>query len=138
NYLEKLPSTEKYKKRVKCFVKISGQPCGHIMKSDGSTRNFIFHLAKHHITRDSNLSQNNKNVDETQNISAKKNQLDRKFVGIIIKDDQLISIRNDEGFHEFVKELDPLYELPSNKKVRELLVKSYNFCKKEIIHLFEQ
>ncbi|CAG8773132.1 16355_t:CDS:2, partial [Funneliformis caledonium] len=116
NYLEKLPSTEKYKKRVKCLVKISGQPCGHIMGSDGSTGNFIFHLAKHRITRDSDLSQNNENVDETQNISAKKNRLDRKFVGIIIKDDQPISIRNDEGFREFVKELDPLYELPSDKK----------------------
>ncbi|CAG8697866.1 14953_t:CDS:2 [Funneliformis mosseae] len=64
NYLEKLPSTDKYKKRVKCLVKIFGQPCGHIMGSDDSTENFIFHLAKHHIIRDSDLSQNNENVDE--------------------------------------------------------------------------
>jgi len=139
NYLEKLPPTERYKKRVKCLVKISGQSCGHIMGSDGSTGNFIFHLAKHSITRDGDLSQqNNENVEETQNNSAKKNRLDKKFVGIIIKDDQPISIRNDEGFREFVKELDPLYELPSDKKVRDLLVKSYNFCKEEIVHLFEQ
>ena len=139
NYLEKLPPTERYKKRVKCLVKISGQSCGHIMGSDGSTGNFIFHLAKHSITRDSDLSQqNNENVEETQNNSAKKNRLDKKFVGIIIKDDQPISIRNDEGFCEFVEELDPLYELPSDKKVRDLLVKSYNFCKEEIVHLFEQ
>ena len=74
NYLEKLPPTERYKKRVKCLVKISGQSCGHIMGSDGSTGNFIFHLAKHSITRDSDLSQqNNENVEETQNNSAKKN-----------------------------------------------------------------
>ena len=139
NYLEKLPPTERYKKRVKCLVKISGQSCGHIMGSDGSTGNFIFHLAKHRITRDGDLSQqNNENVKETQNNSAKKNWLDKKFVGIIIKDDQPISIRNDEGFCEFVEELDPLYELPSNQKVRDLLVKSYNFCKEEIVHLFEQ
>jgi hypothetical protein len=139
NYLEKLPPTEKYKKRVKCLVKISGQFCGHIMGSDGSTGNFIYHLAKHSITRDGDLSQqNNENIEETQNNSAKKNRLDKKFVGIIIKDDQPISIRNDEGFREFVEELDPLYELPSDKKVRDLLVKSYNFCKEEIVHLFEQ
>ena len=37
-----------------------------------------------------------------------------------------------------MEELDPLYELPSDKKVRDLLVKSYNFCKEEIVHLFEQ
>lgn len=30
NYLEKLPPTEKYKKRVKCLVKISGQLYGGI------------------------------------------------------------------------------------------------------------
>jgi hypothetical protein len=85
NYLEKLPPTERYKKRVKCLVKISGQVCGHIMGSDGSTGNFIFHLAKHSITRDGDLSQqNNENVEETQNNSAKKNRLDKKFVGIII------------------------------------------------------
>ena len=58
NYLEKLSPTEKYKKRVRCLVKVSGQPCGHIMGSaDGSTGNFIFHLAKHRITRDTDLSQ---------------------------------------------------------------------------------
>ncbi|CAG8698730.1 13560_t:CDS:2, partial [Funneliformis caledonium] len=94
---------------------------------------------KYCITRDSDLSQqNNENVKETQNISAKKNRFDKKFVRIIIKDNQPIRIRNDEGFREFVEELDPLYELSSDKKVRELLVKSYNFCKEEIVHLFEQ
>ena len=36
-----------------------------------------------------------------------------------------------------MKELDPLYELPSDKKVKELLVNSYNYCKGEIVHLFE-
>jgi hypothetical protein len=75
NYLEKLPPTEKYKKRVKCLVKISGQTCGHIMGSDGSTGNFIFHLAKHRITRDGDPSQNIENVEETQSISAKKKSI---------------------------------------------------------------
>ena len=115
NYLEKLSPTEKYKKRVRCLVKVSGQPCGHIMGSDGSTGNFIFHLAKHRITRDADLSQIDVNV-EKESYCARKNRLDKKFVGIIIKDDQPLSIRNDEGFCEFVKELDPSYELPGEKK----------------------
>jgi len=55
--------------------------------------------------------------------------LDKKFVRIIIKDNQPLSIRNDKRFHEFVKELDPFYELSSDKKVKELLVKDYNYCK---------
>jgi len=138
NYLEKLPPTEKYKKRVKCLVKISGIPCGHIMGSDGSTGNFIYHLAKHRITRNTDLSQNDENAEKTQSDSVKKNRLDKKFVGIIIKDDQPLSIKSDEGFREFVEELNPFYELPSDKKVKELLVDSYNYCKKEIVHLFDQ
>ena len=35
-------------------------------------------------------------------------------------------------------ELDPFYELPSDKKVKELLVDGYDYCKKEIGRLFEQ
>ncbi len=57
NYLKKLPPTEKYNKRVKFLVKISGQPYKHIIESDGNTGNFIYHLTnKYHITRDANLS----------------------------------------------------------------------------------
>ena len=78
------------------------------------------------------------NYQETQNYDhTKKGQLDKKFVGIIVKDDQPLSICNDEGFREFVKELDPFYELPSDKKIKELLVNSYNYCKREIICLYK-
>ncbi|CAB4418984.1 unnamed protein product [Rhizophagus irregularis] len=120
NYLEKLPPTEKYKKRVKCLVKISGQLCGHIMGSDGSTGNFIFHLAKHRVTRDTDLSQNNKeNVESPLNDSSKKNRLDNKFIGIIIKDDQPLSIKSDEGFREFdLSENDHYLRLISDVSTR--------------------
>ena len=72
NHLEKLPPSERHKKRVRCLVLVSAdQVCGHIMGTDGSTGNFIQHLAKHHITRDTDLSQNSYN--ETQNCgSARK------------------------------------------------------------------
>ncbi|PKK74014.1 hypothetical protein RhiirC2_775344 [Rhizophagus irregularis] len=47
-------------------------------------------------------------------------------------------VADDEGFQEFVEELNPFYELPSDKKVKELSVKDYNYCKQEIIYLLEQ
>lgn len=146
NYLEKLSPSGKYKKRVKCLVPVIGlcgeQPCGHIMGTDGSTGNFINHLAKHRITRNTELSKDNTESIEKARYSisnpVRKNRLDKKFVGVIIKDNQPLSIRDDEGFKEFVEDLDPHYELPSDKKVKELLVKSYNYCKQEIVCLFEQ
>ena len=45
----------------------------------------------------------------------RKSSLDQKFVGILIKDNQSLSIREDEGFLEFVHELDPSYQLPNEK-----------------------
>jgi hypothetical protein len=142
-YLEKLSPSVKYKKRVKCLVPITGsQSCGHIMGSDGSTGNFIYHLAKHNITRDTEITEDNaESIDRARHMassSVRKNQLDNKFVGIIVKDNQPLSIRDDEGFREFVEELDPFYELPSDKKIKELLAKGYNYCKQEITCLFEQ
>ena len=111
-----MPPTEKHKRRVKCLVKTSGQPCKHVIGSDSSTGNFIHHLSKYRIICKADLSQNNKNIEEAQSDPTKKDQLDKKFVGIIIKDDQPLSIRNDEGFREFVRELNLYYELPSKKK----------------------
>jgi hypothetical protein len=75
-YLDKLPPSEKYKRRVRCLVLISeDQVCGHEMGSDGSTGNFIQHLAKHRITRDADLSQYN--MKETRNYDLiKKDRLD--------------------------------------------------------------
>jgi hypothetical protein len=148
NYLEKLTPSDKYKRRVRCLVSVTGhdgeQPCGHIMGSDGSTGNFIHHLVKHNITRDTEVTQNNENTaiksksSSMANNPVRKSRLDKKFVGIVVKDNQPLSIRDDEGFREFVEELDPFYELPSDKKVKALLVDGYNYCKQEISHLFEQ
>src|ERR1700722_15512349 len=61
NYLERLPPTEKYKKRIKC-----------LMRSDGSTGNFIYHLVKHQITREADLSQSDESGEKTQNYLVKK------------------------------------------------------------------
>lgn len=109
------------------------------MGSDGSTGNFIYHLSKHRITHDTEL--NAESIGKARDMAnnpIRKTRLDNKFVGVIVKDNQPLSIRDDEGFREFVEELDPFYELPSDKKVKELLAKGFNYCKQEIICLFEQ
>jgi hypothetical protein len=112
------------------------------MGTDGSTENFIYHLTKHGITRNNQNHENIKIMSKNQrsdyNNPVRKDQLDKKFVGIVVKDNQPLSIRDDEGFREFVEELDPFYELPSDKRIKELLVDGYNYCKQEIIRLFEQ
>ncbi len=145
NYLEKLTPIRKHKKCVKCLIPVIShngkQPCEYIIGTNGSTGNFIYHLSKHNITCEM-LLQNNENVINKAwymiNNPDRKSQLDKKFVRIIVKDNQPLSIWNDKGFWEFVEELDLFYELPNDKKVKELLVKSYNYCKWEISHLFDQ
>ena len=111
------------------------------MGTDSNTGNFIHHLSKHNITHETSL-QNNENVINKVwyviNNPVKKSQLDKKFVEIIVKDNKPLNIWNNEGFWEFVEELDPFYKLSSDKKVKELLVKDYNYCKWGISHLFDQ
>ena len=73
------------------------------MESNSNTRNFIFYLSKYNITRDTELSQNIENTIKskssyTTNNPVRKSQLDKKFVGIVVKDNQPLSIRDDEGF----------------------------------------
>ena len=55
-----------------------------------------------------------------------KNNQDRKFVGILIKDNQPISLCNDEGFVEFIHEFDPNYQIPNDKIIQQLLAEAYN------------
>ncbi len=111
------------------------------MGTDSNTGNFIHHLSKHNITHETSLQNNENIINKARymiNNPVRKSQLDKKFVRIIVKDNQPLSIRNNEGFWEFVEELDPFYKLSSDKKVKELLVKGYNYCKREISHLFNQ
>ena len=66
----------------------------------------------------------------------RKARLDQKFVGILIKDHQLLSIREDKGFLEFIYEFDPLYQLPNEKRIRELLTNGYNHTKNILANNF--
>ncbi|POG65137.1 hypothetical protein GLOIN_2v1880780 [Rhizophagus irregularis DAOM 181602=DAOM 197198] len=67
--------------------------------------------------------------DEDEVFTCLKNVLQlanpsKKHIRIVIG-----PVADDEGFQEFVEELNPFYELPSDKKVKELSVKGYNYCK---------
>ena len=59
---------------------------------------------------------------------------DQKFVGILVKDHQPLSIREDKGFLEFIYELNPLYQLPNEKRIRELLTNSFNYTKNILVN----
>ncbi|CAB5380236.1 unnamed protein product [Rhizophagus irregularis] len=122
SYFEQYEPTEQYRRIVKCLVQVQRkngvEPCSHFMGSDNSTGNFIVHLSTHRITEESHRRR--------MNI---KNSRDRKFVGILIKDNRPISICNDEGFVEFIHELDPNYQIPSDKTIQQLIAESYNQIK---------
>src|SRR2546421_6439326 len=117
-YFDQYKPVGQYKRVVRCLVQVQRkngiEPCGHFMGSDNSTGNFIVHLATHRITEESHkrrMSEIQANqlsqprIDEIiQNNPDIKNCRDRKFVGILIKDNRPISIGNDEGFIEFIHE----------------------------------
>ncbi|GBC31457.2 zinc finger BED domain-containing protein 1-like [Rhizophagus irregularis DAOM 181602=DAOM 197198] len=127
SYFEQYEPTEQYRRIVKCLVQVQQkngvEPCSHFMGSDNSTGNFIVHLSTHRITEESHRRRmseirNNNQLSQTRideiirNNPDIKNSRDRKFVGILIKDNRPISICNDEGFVEFIHELDPNYQIP--------------------------
>lgn len=123
--------------------------CGHFIGSDGSTGNFIAHLSTHRITEESHkrkkheFKNNNQSsqpsIEEVlrSNPDIKQNR-DKKFVGMLIKDIQPISMCNDEGFIEFIHELDPYYQLPSKKTIQQLLAESYNQIKTILVKKFNE
>ncbi|CAB4492303.1 unnamed protein product [Rhizophagus irregularis] len=119
------------------------------MGSDNSTGNFIAHLATHRITEEShkrkmNEVQNNGQLSQLRideiirNNPDIKNNRDRKFVGILIKDNRPISICNDEGFSEFIHEFDPNYRFPSDKTIQQLLAETYNQIKTVLTKIFSE
>ncbi len=67
-----------------------------------------------------------------------KSNRDRKFVGILIKDNRPISICHDEGFIEFIHEFDPNYQPPSDKTVQRLLAEAYNQIKTVLTKIFNE
>jgi len=131
SYFDQFVPISPYKRIVKCLVEVQGKngmkECGHIMGTDSSTGNFILHLAsKHGITEETHkrkkqeIGENKKGSQQTithmlRSNPATKNRRDQKFIGILVKDQRPISIRNNIGLIEFVHEFDPNYQFPSEK-----------------------
>ncbi|CAG8563406.1 29500_t:CDS:2, partial [Racocetra persica] len=107
---------------INCLVEVckknKNELCEHIMGSvDSLTGNYIGHLATRH---------------------ERKRRLDQKFVELLIRDQQPISIRNDEGFKDFIAEFDPLYKFPSERYCRQLLSEAYDHTKQCLLNIFEK
>jgi hypothetical protein len=115
------------------------------MGTDSLTGNFILHLAcKHGITEETHKRKTqemgkDKKGDQQTIIHmlwtnpAIKNRHDQKFIGILVKDQQPISIRDNIGFTEFIHEFDPNYQFPSEKQCKKLLAEGYNQTKEVLI-----
>ncbi|CAB4421802.1 unnamed protein product [Rhizophagus irregularis] len=117
-----------YKRIVKCLVEVQREngmeECGHIMGTDSSTGNFIVHLAcKHGITEETHkrktqeMGKDKKGNQLTitymlRTNPAVKNRHDQKFIGILVKDQRPISICNNIGFTEFIREFDLNLSIP--------------------------
>ncbi|GES76467.1 zinc finger BED domain-containing protein 4-like [Rhizophagus clarus] len=109
---------------------------------DYSTSNYIAHLnTVHDITKEMHDQKMKEQqvIQQSQidtmfckiisNNPQRKIRLDQKFIGILVKDLQPFSIHENEGFLEFIYELDSLYQLPSEKRIFELLTNGYNNTK---------
>jgi hypothetical protein len=153
SYFDQYESTEQYKRIVKCLVQVQrkngAEPCGHFMGSDNSTGNFIVHLATHRITeeghkRKMNEIRNNSQLSQPRidefirNNPDIKSFRDRKFIGILVKDNRPISIYSDEGLMEFIHEFDPNYQFPSDKTIQQLLAEAYNQIKTVLTKKFNE
>jgi len=152
-YFDQYEPIKQYKRIVKWLVQVQRkngvESCGHFMGSDNSTGNFIVHLASHRITEESHkrrmgeIQKNNQlsqtRIDEIiQNNPDVKNCWDRKFVGILIKNNRPISICNDKGLIEFIREFDSNYQIPSDKIIHQLLAEAYNQIKVVLVKKFNE
>ena len=120
--------------------------CGHIVNTDGSTGNFWTHLeARHSIVRSDKQSCNNATIQpkidamfqkQWAKNPKRKQECDEALVEFFINDMQPLYILESKGFINLVKTLDPYYALPSNKFVKKLITKAFNYSKEQLKILF--
>ncbi|CAG8557064.1 12796_t:CDS:2 [Racocetra fulgida] len=119
SYYQRYEPVLPYRTIVSCLVEVNknhkNELCGHIMGSvDSSTGNYIRHLAtRHGITESSHKKKTKKPQSSQLKIDQiiysnpeHKRRKDQKFVELLIKDQQPISIQNDEGLKNFIAEFD--------------------------------
>lgn len=80
-----------------------------------------------------------KNIIPYDKNSKKKKNLDQKLAMMIAKDFQPLSLVEDEGFRDFVKALNPKYEIISRKILtNSVLPECYEMAKKNLKNLLEK
>ncbi|CAG8851397.1 29247_t:CDS:2, partial [Gigaspora margarita] len=108
----------------------------------GSTSNLISHLSNvHGITKDGpKLSEHDDHSKQTkidsfvattttyQHNKSKNNKLIMALIKFIICDAQPFNLVSSQFFCEFVKELDPMFILPSEKRIKQTIHTLYNQC----------
>jgi hypothetical protein len=148
-YFSKLESPKPKHKKGSCNVEIKTSKdvkiCGHIINTDGSTGNFWSHLENHHgILRSDKKRSNNTTQQKIDAMFQKqwaknpkrKQECDEALAEFLVDDMQPLYILKNEGFINLVKVLDPYYALPSDKYIKQLITKAYNYSKQELLTLF--
>lgn len=139
------------KKSVICNI------CTKTLKYFGNTSNLRDHLKRKHdevavetlrpSTGDSNASTSEPKVRKTIQLSlasaeklpeSKINKINIALVKMVAGDFQPLSIVEDEGFLTFVRELQPMYQVPSRKQLStKLLPQLYDFYLKKVKTLLD-
>ncbi|CAG8560195.1 17814_t:CDS:2, partial [Cetraspora pellucida] len=125
-----------------CKVLTNNKECNaRLRASSSSTSNLISHLSSiHGITQDGSKYENVPSqtkidlfVKTTYLYSKlKNNKLIMAFIKFVICNAQPISIIANQFFHEFIRELDLMFDLPNEKKVKQMIHTLYNQCAKEM------
>ncbi|CAG8699329.1 31433_t:CDS:2, partial [Gigaspora margarita] len=109
--------------------------CGHIIDTEGSTSNMKHHLLNvYGLTNSGPISHysNQMRIDDSFQIVSCNNtkriaSINKALTKFIILDNQPLSIIYSESFIDFVKSLDPYYELPSDLKLKEYIYQAFNW-----------
>ncbi|CAG8616736.1 13012_t:CDS:2, partial [Cetraspora pellucida] len=121
-------------KEINCLVEVyknkKSELCGHLMGSVDKS--------SHHKKIKQPLSSQLQIDKIIYNHPEHKCRLDQRFVELLIKDQQPINIRNDEGLKDFIAEFDPSYQFSSERYCRQLLSEAYENTKQSLLDIFEK
>ncbi|CAB5307498.1 unnamed protein product [Rhizophagus irregularis] len=117
------------KKRVEV---ISGEICGKKYQHKGSTGILIDHLSgKHQITKET-TKQNYvppefHGLKITPHKESRQIKLRNLLISWIIFDTQPLNITHSKSFQRFIKELDPAFNIPNVKLIKQTIQSAYNY-----------
>ncbi|CAG8617868.1 3254_t:CDS:1, partial [Scutellospora calospora] len=120
--------------------KEKNQKCGHEVKPNGETGNFIGHLSnKHRITKEiikdgqriesKEVNTINSMFKQVEMKMGKKNKIDQALVEFIVRNSQSFYIVKSKWFKEFIYALNNSYEILSMKYIKQKIHEGYNYSK---------